>query len=100
MVVPVAFLTNCGDGRSNHVKNIWGLKSDITGEVREMQCIEEGACDVLRSPFSPERANALYMHCYRAKKTLHKNRKMSWVGVDDEIPVREAGEYAYLREKM
>ncbi|KAF2665976.1 HD-domain/PDEase-like protein [Microthyrium microscopicum] len=72
--------------------------------VRLTRFIDAGAVDVLVSPLSKPNAHGLAVHAYRTYKDVSKadhaflaskrNRKLSWVGVDDEKP------YAYLREAM
>ncbi|KAL8944193.1 MAG: hypothetical protein Q9216_000617 [Gyalolechia sp. 2 TL-2023] len=69
-----------------------------------LRYIDEGAADVLYSPFTLDSIRSLASHAYRIKKVksnhqaLHqeamKVRKRSWVGIDDRKP------YAYLREAM
>lgn len=66
--------------------------------------LDVGAVDVLTSPLVGERAQALAVHAYRRFKEVSReqssfllekrNRKLSWVGIDEERP------YAYLREVM
>ncbi|XP_014561149.1 hypothetical protein COCVIDRAFT_33849 [Bipolaris victoriae FI3] len=72
--------------------------------VRLTRYLDAGAVDVLTSPMSRERMLGLAVHAYRLQKefnreeasflTTKRNRKLSWVGVDDAKP------YAYLREAM
>ena len=72
--------------------------------VRLSKYLDSGAVDVLSSPLSKERLQSLAVHAYRLQKeaardeasflTTKRNRKLSWVGVDDAKP------YAYLREAM
>lgn len=76
----------------------------LTDTVRLSKYLDCGAVDVLSSPLSKERLQSLAVHAYRLQKeaardeasflTTKRNRKLSWVGVDDAKP------YAYLREAM
>ncbi|KAF2497013.1 HD-domain/PDEase-like protein [Lophium mytilinum] len=76
----------------------------LTDTVRLVRYLDAGAVDVLSSPLSKDHVQGLAVHAYRVHKevskeeygflTSKKNRKLSWVGVDDEKP------YAYLREAM
>ena len=72
--------------------------------TRTITLLQEGAVDVIESPFAKERLDALGAHAYRAHIEGHRTqaaflesrqmRKRSWVGVDEEKP------FAYLREAM
>lgn len=72
--------------------------------VRLTRYLDAGAVDVLTSPMSRDRMLGLAVHAYRLQKEFNReeasflatkrNRKLSWVGVDDAKP------YAYLREAM
>jgi hypothetical protein len=76
----------------------------LTDTVRLSRYLNAGAVDVLSSPLSKDRMHGLAIHAYRLQKeaareeasflTNKRNRKLSWVGVDDGKP------YAYLREAM
>ncbi|KAH7078324.1 hypothetical protein FB567DRAFT_132558 [Paraphoma chrysanthemicola] len=76
----------------------------LTDTVRLTRYLDAGAFDVLSSPLSKDRMHGLVIHAYRLQKeftreeasflTSKRNRKLSWVGVDDAKP------YAYLREAM
>lgn len=76
----------------------------LTDTVRLRRYLDAGAVDVLSSPFSKEQIHGLTIHAYRVHKevareeagflTTKRNRKLSWVGVNDAKP------YAYLREAM
>ena len=80
--------------------------SDAIDPQMMLQCLEAGALDVVKSPLDKAGIMGLTVHAYRrhkvAKKeqaafmaTARRNRKSSWVGVEDnEQP------YAYLREAM
>ncbi|RPB04788.1 HD-domain/PDEase-like protein [Choiromyces venosus 120613-1] len=104
LVVPVAFLTNREVAATNGTlpnQTHWATTDkERCCEERELKCIDNGAVDVLISPVPKEKAKAMYMHCYRARKNVQKSRKVSWVGIDEQKPAREASDYAYLREKM
>ena len=72
--------------------------------VRMIRYLDVGAADVMTSPIKPDRVQALPVHAYRAYKDAareegsslltKRNRKLSWIGVDEERP------FAYLREAM
>lgn len=76
----------------------------LTDTVRLVRYLDAGAVDVLSSPLSKDSVHGLVVHAYRVHKevtreeasflTTKRNRKLSWVGVDDSKP------YAYLREAM
>ncbi|KAF2430245.1 HD-domain/PDEase-like protein [Tothia fuscella] len=76
----------------------------LSDTVRLTRYIDAGAVDVLTSPLSRDHVQGLAVHAYRRYKEVSnseqsfqitkKNRKISWVGVDDTKP------YAYLREAM
>ena len=104
LVVPVAFLTNRELAATNGTspnQTYWSTTDrERCCEERELKCIDNGALDVVISPIPNEKAKVMYMHCYRARKNVQKSRKVSWVGIDEQKPVREASDYAYLREKM
>jgi hypothetical protein len=70
-----------------------------------LRFIDAGAVDVFTSPISKDKTESLLSHAYRAFKEVtksevqifsgkHRERKLSWVGVDDEKP------FGYLRESM
>jgi 3',5'-cyclic-nucleotide phosphodiesterase len=70
-----------------------------------LQCLDAGALDVVKSPLDKAGIMGLTVHAYRIYKSAKKeqggfmamtrrNRKQSWVGVEEEKP------YAYLREAM
>lgn len=66
--------------------------------------LDAGAVDVLSAPLTTDRMQGLAVHAYRRFKEASRedssfvlakrNRKLSWVGIDEERP------YAYLREVM
>ncbi|KAF1832752.1 HD-domain/PDEase-like protein [Decorospora gaudefroyi] len=76
----------------------------LADAVRLTRYLDAGAVDVLTSPMSKDRMLGLVIHAYRLQReftreqasflTTKRNRKLSWVGVDDTKP------YAYLREAM
>lgn len=76
----------------------------LSDTVRLTRYLDAGAVDVLTSPLSKDHVQGLAVHAYRMYKevgtseaaflTQKRNRKLSWVGVDDTKP------YAYLREAM
>ncbi|KAL1311716.1 hypothetical protein AAFC00_001816 [Neodothiora populina] len=76
----------------------------VTEPSRTLRYLDAGAVDVVPSPLNIERVRALAVHSYRRAKEVareaassaisKRNRKRSWVGIDDERP------YAYLREIM
>ncbi|KAF2741374.1 HD-domain/PDEase-like protein [Polyplosphaeria fusca] len=76
----------------------------LTDTVRLVRYLDAGAMDVLSSPLSKDSVHGLAVHAYRVHKEVSKeeqgflikkrNRKLSWVGVNDAKP------YAYLREAM
>ncbi|RAR05398.1 HD-domain/PDEase-like protein [Stemphylium lycopersici] len=76
----------------------------IGDTVRLTRYLDAGAVDVLTSPMSRDRMIGLAVHAYKLQKefnreeasflTTKRNRKLSWVGVDETKP------YAYLREAM
>ena len=69
-----------------------------------LKFLEAGAVDIVTSPLLQERIEALSIHGYRAHiqglkeqsafVATKRQRKRSWVGVDEERP------FAYLRESM
>ena len=76
----------------------------LTDTVRLVRYLDAGAVDVLSSPVSKDSVHGLAIHAYRVHKEVSReeagflitkrNRKLSWVGVNDAKP------YAYLREAM
>ncbi|KAF2476246.1 HD-domain/PDEase-like protein [Lindgomyces ingoldianus] len=76
----------------------------LTDTVRLVRYLDAGAVDVLSSPLSIDNVSGLAVHAYRVHKevsredtgflTVKRNRKLSWVGVNDAKP------YGYLREAM
>ena len=79
--------------------------SDAIDTNLMLQCLDAGALDVVKSPLDKAGIMGLTVHAYRIYKNAKKeqagfmamarrNRKQSWVGVEEEKP------YAYLREAM
>ncbi|ETI28528.1 hypothetical protein G647_00978 [Cladophialophora carrionii CBS 160.54] len=79
--------------------------SDVIDTQLMLQCLDAGALDVVKSPLDKAGIMGLTVHAYRIYKNAKKeqagfmamarrNRKQSWVGMEDEKP------YAYLREAM
>jgi hypothetical protein len=106
LVVPVVMLTGLQREASESglpSPGIYGAHV-LTDTVRLTRYLDAGAFDVLSSPLSKDRMHGLVIHAYRLQKELardessfltsKRNRKLSWVGIDDAKP------YAYLREAM
>jgi 3',5'-cyclic-nucleotide phosphodiesterase len=76
----------------------------LSDTFRLTRYLDNGAVDVLTSPMSRDAVQGLAVHAYRIYKEVSaseaafmaqkRNRKLSWVGVDETKP------YAYLREAM
>lgn len=106
LVVPVVMLTGLErDAAPAGLPSPGILGAQVlTDTVRLTRYLDAGAFDVLSSPLSKHRMHGLVIHAYRLQKeftreetsflTNKRNRKLSWVGVDDTKP------YAYLREAM
>ncbi|KAH7381693.1 hypothetical protein BKA66DRAFT_570817 [Pyrenochaeta sp. MPI-SDFR-AT-0127] len=106
LVVPVVMLTGLDHETTPTALPSPGLQPThpLTDTVRLTRYLDAGAVDVLSSPLSKDRIHGLVIHAYRLQKefareeanfmTTKRNRKLSWVGVDDAKP------YAYLREAM
>ncbi|XPS71402.1 3',5'-cyclic-nucleotide phosphodiesterase [Ascochyta lentis] len=106
LVVPVVMLTGLERESASAVAPPSSLNKTqvLTDTVRLSKYLDSGAVDVLSSPLSKDRMHGLAVHAYRLQKeaaraeasflTTKRNRKLSWVGVDDAKP------YAYLREAM
>lgn len=95
-IVPVVLLTGDDGPGKRDTSEFRDINIESSNAAREMQCVDNGAWDVVQCPLSNENAKALHLHCYRAKKTAHKSRKRSWVGIDEP----KSDNYSYLREKM
>jgi CheY-like chemotaxis protein len=106
LVIPVVILSGSDrDWALNTlpVPNVHGSQV-LTDTVRLVRYLDAGAVDVLSSPLSRDSAHGLAVHAYRVHKEVSreesgflaakKNRKLSWVGVNEAKP------YAYLREAM
>lgn len=106
LVVPVVMLTGLEREAASTgppSPGIHGAKV-LTDTVRLTRYLDAGAFDVLSSPLSKDRMHGLVIHAYRLQKEFareeasflisKRNRKLSWVGVDETKP------YAYLREAM
>lgn len=106
LVIPVAVLSGVD---RHHVSEtftppIFNGSHSNSEAVRAVRYLDAGAVDVFFSPLSKDNAHALAVHAYRVQKetvqaqmnflNTKKNRKLSWVGVNDDKP------YAYLREAM
>ncbi|KAF2192788.1 HD-domain/PDEase-like protein [Zopfia rhizophila CBS 207.26] len=106
LVVPVVILSGLDrDWASNSLPSPSVHGSQVlTDTVRLVRYLDAGAVDVLSSPLSKDNVHGLAIHAYRVHKevsreeagflTNRRNRKLSWVGVNDAKP------YAYLREAM
>ena len=106
LVVPVVILSGFDrEWASNNLPSPSVHGSQVlTDTVRLARYLDAGAVDVLSSPLSKDSVHGLAVHAYRVHKqvsreeqgflTKKRNRKLSWVGVDDSKP------YAYLREAM
>ncbi|KAF2270969.1 HD-domain/PDEase-like protein [Lojkania enalia] len=106
LIVPVVVLSGLDrDWASNTLPSPSVHGSQVlTDTVRLVRYLDAGAVDVLPSPLSKDSVNGLAVHAYRTHKEVSKeeagfltrkrNRKLSWVGVNDAKP------YAYLREAM
>jgi hypothetical protein len=106
LVIPVAILSSLDrDWASNTLPSPSVQGSQVlTDTVRLVRYLDAGAVDVLSSPLSKASAHGLAVHAYRVHKEVSreesgylaakKNRKLSWVGVNEAKP------YAYLREAM
>lgn len=106
LVVPVVMLTGLDHDDSSTALPSPGLQAShpLTDTVHLSRYLDAGAVDVLSSPLSKDRIHGLVIHAHRLQKewareeasflTTKRNRKLSWVGVDDSKP------YAYLREAM
>ncbi|KAF2205919.1 HD-domain/PDEase-like protein [Delitschia confertaspora ATCC 74209] len=104
LVVPIVILS--GLDRGFHASSTPGAHGPqpSTDPVRHVRYLDAGAVDVLSSPLSKERVDSLAIHVYRTHKevardpaaflTTKRNRKLSWVGMNETKP------YAYLREAM
>ncbi|KAE9976523.1 hypothetical protein BLS_002044 [Venturia inaequalis] len=106
LVIPVVVLSGFErDWASSNLPSPSVHGSQVLSDtVRLTRYLDAGAVDVLTSPISRDHAQGLAVHAYKAYKEVgaseaaflaeKRNRKLSWVGVDDTKP------YAYLREAM
>ncbi|CAI6335882.1 unnamed protein product [Periconia digitata] len=106
LVIPVVILSGLErEWASNSVPSPAVHGSQVLPDTpRLVRYLDAGAIDVLSSPLSKDSVHGLAVHAYRIHKevsrdeasflTTKRNRKLSWVGVDDTKP------YAYLREAM
>lgn len=106
LVIPVVILSGLDRDQPTTPLPSPGLHGPriLTDTVRLVRYLDAGAVDVLSSPLSIDNVHGLAVHAYRVHKevsraettflTTKRNRKLSWVGVDDAKP------YAYLREAM
>ncbi|KAF3045622.1 3',5'-cyclic-nucleotide phosphodiesterase [Didymella heteroderae] len=105
LVVPIVMLTGLAtETPSVSAPSSLNKTLVLTDTVKLSKYLDSGAVDVLSSPLSKDRVHGLAVHAYRLQKeaareeasflTTKRNRKLSWVGVDDAKP------YAYLREAM
>ncbi|KAF2225178.1 hypothetical protein BDZ85DRAFT_195148 [Elsinoe ampelina] len=106
LIIPVAVTVNAEAARAalEEEPSLWALSKCSPDSVRGIKYLDIGATDVLTSPLSPDRVQGLTIHAYRVFKEYAKedtssiltkrNRKLSWIGIDEERP------FAYLREAM
>lgn len=106
LVVPVVMLSGLEREWSSNVLSTPGAQGTqiLTDTVRLSRYLDAGAVDVLPTPLSKDRVHGLAIHAYRLQKQASreqanfmmtkKNRKVSWVGMNDSKP------YGYLREAM
>lgn len=102
LIVPVVLLTD-DDDQPHHLHHLQhhdprqgSRANDNVHAARELQCVDNGAWDVVKCPLSSDSVKALHLHCYRAKKLAVRTRKRSWVGIDEP----KNDNYSYLRENM
>jgi len=105
-IVPVAILANTDAARSalEDEPSLFALSQCAPDSVRMVRYLDMGAADVLVHPLTVDRVRGLTVHAYRTYKEVAKddaasvltrrNRKLSWIGVEEERP------FAYLREAM
>ncbi|KAF4554241.1 3'5'-cyclic nucleotide phosphodiesterase-like protein [Elsinoe fawcettii] len=106
LIIPIAVTVNAEAARAalEEEPSLWALSKCSPDSVRGIKYLDIGAADVLTSPISPDRVQGLTSHAYRIFKEYAKedtssiltkrNRKLSWIGLDEERP------FAYLREAM
>ncbi|KAJ5245908.1 hypothetical protein N7468_000891 [Penicillium chermesinum] len=105
LVVPIAILRSTSSSAPD-ASEIGELnRNPVTLEHKQIaRCLDAGAIDVLTTPLDRPRIQGLVVHAYRTRRTAQKEmsrflsrrkqRKLSWVGTNDEEP------YSYLREAM
>jgi len=103
LVVPVVLLSGVERDWASIGGGEHGTQT-LPDTVRVGRYLDAGAVDVTCSPLSKDRVHGIVIHAYRIHKevareqnpflTTKRNRKLSWVGVNDAKP------YAYLREAM
>lgn len=109
MIIPVVVLSgyerewNAPSNSSLPSPSVHGSQV-LSDTFRWKKYLDHGAVDVLTSPMSRDAVQGLAVHAYRTYKDVSateaafmaqkRNRKLSWVGVDETKP------YAYLREAM
>lgn len=106
LIIPIAVTVNSEAARAalEEEPSLWALSKCSPDSVRGVKYLDIGAVDVLTSPLSADRVQGLTIHAYRVFKDYAKedtssiltkrNRKLSWIGIDEERP------FAYLREAM
>ncbi|PNS15328.1 hypothetical protein CAC42_2663 [Sphaceloma murrayae] len=106
LIIPIAVTVNAEAARAalEEEPSLWALSKCSPDSLRGIRFLDIGATDVLTSPISPDRVQGLTIHAYRVFKEYAKddtssiltkrNRKLSWIGIDEERP------FAYLREAM
>lgn len=107
LVIPIAVLAGKTDVSfvpSSTYMTLSNERQLLAEPTRMSRFLDAGAIDVLPSPLGIDRVQGLAVHAYRTYKEVSReaasfvlqkrNRKLSWVGIDEERP------YAYLREVM
>jgi 3',5'-cyclic-nucleotide phosphodiesterase len=106
LVIPVVVLSGFDPQHTPSALNSPSFNGSqhVNDPVRLVRYLDAGAVDVFPSPLTKHNVHALAVHAYRVHKemsqaesaflTTKRNRKLSWVGMNDEKP------YAYLREAM
>jgi hypothetical protein len=107
LVIPIAVLAGKTDVSlvpSFTLLTVPNKRQLLAEPTRMSRFLDAGAIDVLPSPLGIDRVQGVAVHAYRTYKEVSReaasfvlqkrNRKLSWVGIDEERP------YAYLREVM
>ncbi|KAI9746700.1 MAG: 3',5'-cyclic-nucleotide phosphodiesterase [Claussenomyces sp. TS43310] len=110
LVVPVALLSvseTAEQSRRAVTRSDSARGAVITtpqNQLRTRRYVDVGAVDVLTNPLLPDRLPSLAIHAYKAHRDsanspaalreVKRDRKRSWVGLDEQKP------YSYLREAM